>query len=242
MKRLFCLFAFGFAITSFGAGCGEKEAPVSVGTQKKAPVISASEALVSPDEADSAKDEPIPNIQGAMPCLQFKHSQGLLKWLSDYEAKESEAALKMAERIHLPENPDDDFLQALKQSQAEGSLQTSLCNIHNELQIFTWAVEFPEKTIVYTYRKPLSEDLTVVISARTQESINEEVNPLDAGLPVCLPKTITDTELIWFCGTPAETWREVHVNRKMGNMVQLLCEPNAKGKPSAGCLDPTAGQ
>ncbi len=242
MKRLFCLFVLGFAITSFEAGCGEKEAPVSVETPKRATIISASEALVSPGEAESAKDEPIPNIQGAMPCLQFKYSQGLLKWLSDYEAKESEAALKMAERIHLPENSDADFLEALKQSQTEGSLQTSLCNIHNELQIFTWAVEFKEKTIVYTYRKPLSEVLDVVISARTQEAINEKVNPLDAGLPVCLPKTITDTELIWFCGTPAETWREVHVNRKMGNMVQLLCEPNAKGRPSAGCLDPTAGQ
>lgn len=242
MKRIFCLFVLGFALTSFGAGCDEKKAPVGVETIKKASMISTSETLVGSDEAESAKDEPIPNIQGAMPCLQFKHSQGLLKWLNDYGSKESEAAAKMAERIHLPENPDDEFLRILQQSQSEGSLQTSLCNIHNELQIFTWAVEFPEKTVVYTYRKPLSEALDVAINARTQETLNEEVNPLDAGLPVCLPKTITDTELIWFCGTPYETWREVHVNRKMGNMVQLLCEPNESGNPGAGCLDPTERQ
>jgi hypothetical protein len=242
MKRIFCLFVLGFALTSFGAGCNEQETPIGVETPKKASMISTSETLVSPDEAGSAKDEPVPNIQGAMPCLQFKHSQGLLKWLSDYETRESENAIKMAERIHLPDVPDSDFLTVFKASQTQESLQTSLCNIHQELQIFTWAVEFAEKTIVYTYRKPNFESLDVDISARTQEAIEENANTLEAGLPVCLPKTITDTELIWFCGTPYETWKEVHVNRKMGNMVQLLCEPNETGKPGAGCLDPTGGQ
>ena len=239
MKIIAYLLFLGFVLTSFGMGCTEQKISIEHETPKKAAVISLSETLVSVDEASSAKNEPVPNAQNAMPCLQFKHRQGLLKWLADYEVQQSEDAIKMAERIHLPNVPDSDFITVFKASQTQESLQTSLCNIHQELQIFTWAVEFAEKTIIYTYKKPSFKSLDVDISARTKEAIKENTNMLEAGLPACLPKAITESELIWFCGTPYEAWKEVHVNRKMGNMTQLLCEPNEVGKPGAGCLDPT---
>jgi len=221
-----------------GAGCATEELP------RNAPAISGTPAVVPASEASSAPDELMPKTKMAMPCLQFKHKEGFLNWLEAYSAGGAEQAIKMAQNINLPDKPEAQLIEALKTSQAPGALQTSLCNIHKQLGIFTWAVEFADATQIYTYRNPNHEQITVAMAARTEagQEITSSTDLTKLGMPLCLPKTITSSELIWFCGTPYEAWKEVHVNRKMGNMVQLQCEPNAEGKPALGCLDPTAEQ
>lgn len=225
-------------LVGFGAGCAQEEQP------SNAPAISGTPAVVPTEEARLAPDEPMPKTKMAMPCLQFKHKEGFLNWLEAYSAGDAEPAIKMAQNISLPDKPEPQLIEALKTSQAYGALQTSLCNIHKQLGIFTWAVEFADATQIYTYRNPNHEQITVAMAARTEagQEITSSTNLTKLGMPLCLPKTITSSELIWFCGTPYDTWKEVHVNRKMGNMVQLQCEPNAEGKPALGCLDPTAEQ
>lgn len=227
-----------FALVFSAAGCNEKE------KRENAQVLARTPLLVSQDEATGAEIEPVTTGKMAMPCLQFKHSQGFLDWLEAYRTGEDEQALKMADSVKLPRVPEADLVQALKMSQAQGALQTSVCGIQNNLGVFSWAVEFPEYTEVYTYRQPNHEKITVGMPARTPTDmmIASSTDLTKTALPLCLPKQITNSELIWFCGTPYETWKEVHVNRRLGNMVQLLCKPDENGQPELGCLDPTAKQ
>ncbi|MDF1496755.1 MAG: hypothetical protein P1P90_01705 [Patescibacteria group bacterium] len=239
MKKIHFLTVFLLFVAFVKAGC-QQEPP-----RENAPIISQTPALVSLEEANQAEDEIYENKLGAMPCLQFKYSEGFLKWLEAYRTADSEAALKMARGISLPDNPEPQMVEALKMSQTEGALQTSLCNVHKGLGIFTWAVEFADETNIYTYRKPDYKKLNVAIKANTDASqiYSSSTDLTQLALPSCLPKTITPSELIWFCGTPYENWKEVHVNRKLGNMKQISCEIK-KGdetvKPGLGCLDPSA--
>ncbi len=237
MKAFFSFLILGFIIFT-SAGC------VDADKRQNAQVLTRTPLLVAQDEASAAEIELVAKGKMAMPCLQFKHSEGFLNWLEAYRNGEDEKAASMAKSIKLPESPEAEIVQALRMSQTEGALQTSVCGIQNNLGVFTWAVEFPDYTEVYTYRKPNHEKITVSMKARTplDMEITSSTDLTGTSLPLCLPKQITNTELIWFCGTPYETWKEVHVNRKLGNMVQLLCEPDENGRPGLGCLDPTTEQ
>ena len=246
MPYKYLLTMFLLTAVYLGSGCLPEEAEAPKEATKNAPVISKTQILVSRDEAVAAPDEQVQvGNKMAMPCLQFKHSEGFLKWVDAYEEGKDAKALEMATKVHLPESPEEALIQVLRHSQAEGALQTSLCGIHNTLGIFSWAVEYPDATNVYAYSDPNSEYLTVDVASRTKDgqTFTSTTDLTKVGLPACLPKTITNTELIWFCGTPFENWREVHVNRKLGNMVQLSCEIEKDGekiKPGLGCLDPSA--
>lgn len=242
MQYRYLLIFLLLATVNLGSSCLPEKQQEEI-SKDNAPVLGTTQILVSQDEAAAAPDEEVEaGNKMAMPCLQFKHSEGFLRWIEAYETGEDAKALKMARRIHLPEEPEEELIRALRGSQVEGALQTSLCGIHSTLNIFTWAVEYADATNIYAYRDPNSEYLTVDVAARTKEgqtfTSTTELTQLD--LPSCLPKTITNTELIWFCGTPFENWKEVHVNRKLGNMVKLSCEPDENGRPGLGCLDPTA--
>jgi len=241
LKQYFVTTFLLLLITFIGAGCEQQEeAP-----RQNAPTISETQNIVTPDEAAQAPTEPIMKNKMAMPCLQFKHSEGFLGWLEAYRTNSAEQAMQMAETIHLPDEPEAKLVEALRMSQSDGALQTSLCNVHKALGVFTWAVEFPSETVIYTYRNPYSENLSVAMDAKTASGqiFTSTTDLTQVGLPTCLPKTITPSELIWFCGHPAENWKEVHVNRKLGNMKQLSCIVKKDGaivKPGLGCLDPSA--
>ncbi|MBD3281943.1 hypothetical protein GF391_04330 [Candidatus Uhrbacteria bacterium] len=240
-KYLFIMLLL--TLVGLASGCLPEEVEQAKETKDNATVLATTQILVSQDEAAAAPDEQIEiGNKMAMPCLQFKHSEGFLRWVEAYEEGEDAKALGMAERIHLPEEPEEALIETLRESQVEGALQTSLCGIHSTLNIFTWAVEYADATNIYAYRDPNSERLTVDMAARTEkgQTFTSTTELTRLGLPVCLPKTITNNELIWFCGTPFENWKEVHVNRKLGNMVKLSCEPDENGQPGLGCLDPTA--
>lgn len=239
MNKIHFLGLFLLFVIFVNTGCEQ-------GPQREnAPTISRTPILVSVEEASKAEDEIYENKVGTMPCLQFKYSEGFLKWLEAYRTADSESALKMARSISLPDKPEAQLVQALKMSQTDGALQTSLCNVHRGLGIFTWAVEFENETGVYTYRKPDYQKLSVIINANTdaEQTYSSSTDLTQLALPVCLPKTITPSELIWFCGTPYDDWKEVHVNRKLGDMKQVSCEITKDGetvKPGLGCLDPSA--
>ncbi len=238
------LYFSGFLLllmATLSAGC--QQTPL----RENAPTVSQTPLLVPVEEAAEAPDEPVPQTKMAMPCLQFKNRDGLLKWLDAYQGGEEEKALNMAKNIHLPDKPELQFINAVRMSQVDGALQTSLCNIQKSLGVYTWAVEFADTTTVYAYRNPDYKQIAVAMPAitKTEQAYTSTTDLTQLNFPLCLPKTITPSELIWFCGTPYENWKEVHVNRKMGNMKQISCEIK-KGdeivKPGLGCLDPSASQ
>ena len=110
----------------FGAGCLEEQ-PI-----QNAPVISESENLVPAEEALKADPELIPASDVSMPCFQFKFREGFMTWLESYE-KEDPFTSKQSAGIGLPEVPEAELINVLKESQSDDALQTSLCVIHKEL-------------------------------------------------------------------------------------------------------------
>jgi hypothetical protein len=237
MTKYLAYLSFLLIIVVFGAGCLE-EPPL-----QNAPIISKTQNIVSEEDALSATNEPVVISKASLPCLQFKFRDGFFNWLNSYE-KEDPYTIEKSASLNLPAKPDPGFIEALRDSQVEGSLQTSICNIHKDLGVFSWAVEFPNETKIYTYRKPRYESLTVEMNAVTVlgDSYTSTTDLTQMGFPTCLPKKITNTELIWFCGTPFENWKQVHVNRNLGNMVQISCIRERDGEEvpvGAGCLVPT---
>jgi hypothetical protein len=238
-KQISLLLIF-MCIVLVGAGCEATNNTPE--TPKNAPVLSSSTALVPAETAISAPAEELSDGKAALPCYQFKFREGFQKWIESYEKGDSDTT-ERAGALGFPEDPEGDFIKALKDSNSEGSLQTSVCAIHKALGIYSWAVEFPTETKVYTYRKPNHEVVTVRMTALNDigEAYTTTTNLGQMGLPTCLPKTITLSELIWFCGSPYENWKQVHVSRRLGNMVQILCEIERDGEKvpvSAGCLVP----
>ncbi|MFZ6015662.1 MAG: hypothetical protein ACOYUZ_04905 [Patescibacteria group bacterium] len=217
MKKL---IAFTAVIFLTAAGCAQ-EPP------QPAPVIGQAEPIVSDVEAAAFIDEPIEVKTMAMPCLLFTNNDGFLRWVDAYGLGENEQALLMATRQSLPKEADPELIKALVVSHPEGATYSNICVIHKQAQMISWAVEFVSSTTIYSYR------------GGKQTSLNVQSHALEKD-QFCQPRIITNTKLQWVCKDPNEkNWRQVHVQRKTGQMEVLDCIAEKDGKevrPGIGCL------
>lgn len=196
-----------------GAGCLEQ-------TPEPATVIGQSEALVLMEIATEAPDEPVTKTAMAMPCLRFKNRAGFLSWANNYAQGQEPMAKDMALNIGLAENADLNLTEYLTSSVPENSEFVGLCVIHKQLKLATWGAESAEATSIYTYYNGSLTSLKLKSPNGDQPAH-------------CLPSTITDSEMIWKCETVNDTWQQIHINRKSGEMKAIECHQN---NPGQGCL------
>ncbi len=213
MNRASKTIVFLIGLIFFGAGCIE-QAP------EPATVIGQAEPIVPAEIAAQATDEPVPKTAMAMPCLRFKNRDGFLSWAENYQQGLEPMAKDMAVNIGLTENADLDLTGYLTSSVPENSEFIDLCVIHKQLELVTWGAESAQATDIYAYYKNQLTNIKLVFPTANQ--------------PVhCLPSMITDSEMIWKCDPINESWRQVHVNRKSGEMKAIECDQK---HPSPGCL------
>lgn len=214
MKSLSKSLLFLMSFSLLAAGCTE-QAP------EPATVISQTEPIVPMETATQVPDEPIAKTAMAMPCLRFKNRDGFLSWTTNYAQGQEPMAKDMAVNIGLSENADPSLTEYLISSVPENSEFAGLCVIHKQLKVATWGVISTEVTNIYTY---YNGHLT-----------NIQLKPQATGEPAgCLPSTITDSEMIWMCEAVNNVWKQIHINRKSGEMKAIECHQNNPGK---GCLE-----
>ncbi|MBU2567046.1 hypothetical protein KKG46_05840 [Patescibacteria group bacterium] len=207
-----------FFLILLGVGCEQAKTPANI--------INETSAIVPLSEAAAAPDEPLKKGIAAMPCLQFTDNQGFLRWLDAYRLGENLDAISMAKSINLPEQPSTAFIEALKMSHPNDVIQTQICVIHKDLGLITWNSDFANTTNVYTYYD--GGDAKISLD-----------RPSGQDGAYCLPNKITDNEMIYKCGKGPGAWKQVHVNRKTGEMRAVLCETEKDGQAVdtwEGCL------
>lgn len=204
---------FLMSLILFGAGCLDQ-------SPKPATVISQTEPIVPVEIAAQAPDEPVAKTAMAMPCLRFKNRDGFMSWAENYQQGLEPMAKDMAVNIGLSENANPDLTEYLTSSVPENTEFIGLCVIHKQLKLATWGVESSQATDIYTYYNGHLTNIKLESPANDQ--------------PIrCLPSTITDSEMIWKCNSINDIWKQIHVNRKSGEMKAIEC---GQKNPGQGCL------
>lgn len=209
-------------LTALGSGCSINSSLPS------APILGQTPAIVSAETAAASPLESMGQATVAMPCLQFTNREGFLRWLEAYISGNETTAKGMAQNIDLPSVPDLALTDALKESQPSDATKTGVCTVHKLLGLRTWAVQKDRSVSVSSYYKGNIKTLDIAIDSKGSQAY-------------CLPKTVTDQELIWVCrpDMKASNWSQVHVNRRSGEMKAIRCETLKDGatvQPGTGCL------
>ena len=202
---------------------------VAAGCEAKKPqanVINETSAIVPIKEAAAAQDEPVKMGAAAMPCLQFTDNQKFLNWLDAYMLGDNKQAVDLAKSIDLPEQANPAFIQSLKMSHRDNVIQTQICTIHKELGLITWNTDLANESDIYVYYNG------------EEQHINVE-KPEDQKGSYCLPNKITDNEMVYKCTKDQSSWKQIHINRKTGEIRTVLCETQKDGQSAQvweGCL------
>ncbi len=213
MKNAAKISLFLMVLIILGAGCTDQ-------VLGPAAVISQTQPIVPAETAAQAPDEPIAKTAMAMPCLRFKNRDGFLNWTNNYQQGREPMAKDMAMNIGLAENADQGLTEYLTSSVPENSEFVGLCVIHKQLKLATWGVKSAQATDIYTYYN--GHVTNIQLDSPTKDQPAE-----------CLPSTITDSEMIWKCNPVNDIWRQIHVNRKSGEMKAIEC---SQKNPGQGCL------
>lgn len=213
MKKAAKSLIFLMSLILFGAGCLDQ-------SPKSTTIISQAEPIVPAEIAAQAPDEPVAKTAMAMPCLRFKNRDGFLSWADNYQQGREPMAKDMAVNIGLTENADPALTEYLTSSVTENSEFVGLCVIHKQLKLATWGVASAQATDIYTYYNGHLTNIKLDSPAADQPAH-------------CLPSTITDSEMIWKCDPINDIWRQIHINRKSGEMKAIECDQK---NPGQGCL------
>lgn len=174
------------------------------------------------------KDETAP------PCLVFKDADGFGKWLDAYEQR-TDAAVKLAQNINLPERADTKLLNDMRQSLNGGFLPAFVCALTTDGKNVVWTTEPPEdgqaecRDIFYVSLDGVGTVSDLVSTGRTTDCTQ-----------LCKPKRQDPNTLIWQCDLREKdgrkAWSQMNMDRATGKTEIGKCQKDELGMP-VGCVE-----
>jgi hypothetical protein len=174
------------------------------------------------------------NGEAAVPCLSFSHREGFSAWIDQYE-QGTDAALALANQIHLPKKTDERFIANVRASLKEGASPSFVCTISNDGKDVAWIME-PEVKDGETCR----DVFYVSINGKgTTSEITSSGRTTDCH-QLCKPKHWEQDILVWQCDLREQDgrkdWSQMNMDKKTGGVEIIKCQKDALGMP-VGCIE-----